>query len=82
MMTCLFSKQETIIQSQHSLLLYLLQPEPTSLIFFQRVIKITFVNNTEDQLKKLQQQNNNPPKWFYSGITVCLAQEVYLMLNE
>lgn len=50
--------------------------------FFQRVIKITFVNNTEDQLKKLQQQNNNPPKWFYSGITVCLAQEVYLMLNE
>lgn len=82
-MTCLFSKQETIIQSQHSLLLYLLQLYQTQPHwFFQRVIKITFVNNTEDQLKKLQQQNNNPPKWFYSGITVCSAQEVYLMLNE
>lgn len=53
-----------------SIILIATVPDPTSLIFFQRVIKITFVNNTEDQLKKLLQQNNNPPKWFCSSITV------------
>lgn len=45
-------------------------PDPTSLIFLMRVIKITFVNNREGQLKELLQQNNNSPKCFYGSITV------------
>lgn len=53
-----------------SIILIATVPAPTSLIFLMRVIKITFVNNTEDQLINLLQQNNNPLKWLYGSITV------------
>lgn len=53
-----------------SIILTATVPDPTSLIFLMRVIKLTFVNNREGPLKKRLQQNNNSPKWFYGSITV------------